>query len=350
MIRKHRSKDYNWNFSTRDGTFCRWGKTFDDDPSMSPVGPEILDLEISTICHGPGTPCSFCYKGNSQHGSYMSFERFKTIVDKMPSNLTQIAFGIGDVDGNPDLEGILWYTRGRGIVPNITINGYRMTDKYLKLLAATCGSIAVSRYDDAQCFNTVKALTDIGATQVNIHQIFHDTTVDDCFKLLDSVEHDARLAKLNALLFLALKPKGRAKFEQPVTDTESFTRLVKRALMLTKIGFDSCSAPMFLQSVRGHSDFEDFTKLMEPCEAFLFSSYANVNGEFFPCSFCEGIEGWEEGMLVSESTDFMRDIWNSEKMTKWRRGLTTSSSGCECSLQQYCRSCPVFDITPCKRG
>ena len=32
----------------------------------------------------------------------MSFETFQQIFHKMPRNLTQIAFGIGDIDGNPN--------------------------------------------------------------------------------------------------------------------------------------------------------------------------------------------------------------------------------------------------------
>ena len=42
--------------------------------------------------------CSFCYKNNTSTGSYMSFEDFKKIFDKLPRALTQIAFGIGSLN------------------------------------------------------------------------------------------------------------------------------------------------------------------------------------------------------------------------------------------------------------
>jgi hypothetical protein len=60
-MRAHKSEDYNWIFNTDNGSFCRWGKTIHEDPKFSPIGPEILDLEISTICHGPrNIPCPWC--------------------------------------------------------------------------------------------------------------------------------------------------------------------------------------------------------------------------------------------------------------------------------------------------
>ena len=93
-----RFTNYNYNFDKQTGFFARWGKTKEEDPKYSPVGPEILDLEISEICHGiNGTPCKFCYKSNTGTGKNMSFETFKTIFCKMPKTLTQIAFGIGSI-------------------------------------------------------------------------------------------------------------------------------------------------------------------------------------------------------------------------------------------------------------
>ena len=66
-----RSKKYNYNFSKTTGYFERWGRRKEDDPPLSPFGPELLDIEISTICHGPSRidedgkevslgPCSCC--------------------------------------------------------------------------------------------------------------------------------------------------------------------------------------------------------------------------------------------------------------------------------------------------
>ncbi len=50
--------DYNYIFDKRNGDFKRWGKTINDDPQFSPIGPEILDIEISI--NGCPNGCAFC--------------------------------------------------------------------------------------------------------------------------------------------------------------------------------------------------------------------------------------------------------------------------------------------------
>ena len=89
MIRKFDIGDYHMRFDTATGAMARWGKTEDDDPVMCPIGPEVIDIEISTVCNGIGKdmssrkPCAFCYKSNSGCGSNMSLDTFKTILDSI---------------------------------------------------------------------------------------------------------------------------------------------------------------------------------------------------------------------------------------------------------------------------
>ena len=79
-----RSENYNFVLDKKTGFFARWGKNKEDNPEYSEFGPEIADIEISTICHGvPGVgPCRFCYKSNTPNGINMSFDTFKIIVIK----------------------------------------------------------------------------------------------------------------------------------------------------------------------------------------------------------------------------------------------------------------------------
>jgi hypothetical protein len=68
--------------------------------------------------------------------------------------------------------------------------------------------------------------------------------------------------------------------------------------------------------------------IAEGCESFgRFSVYINVEGGCFPCSFCEGEPGWEEGIDVL-SSDFMRDIWNGTKFEEGRMRLYTKGGEC----------------------
>ncbi len=344
MIRSYRSKDYNWDFDTVNGYFSRWGQTQNDNPSFSPLGPEILDLEISTICHGTEKgPCNFCYKSNTPKGKFMPLEKFDLILNTMPHNLTQIAFGIGDIDGHPQLEQILQKTRDSGIIPNITINGYRCNDRTYSILSNNCGSVAVSRYNDAVCFNAVRELTSRGLEQVNIHQVLSYDSYQECLDLIDKVKTDPRLEKLNAVVFLMLKPRGRAIGMTPISKIQFETVVAKALHNDIPIGFDSCSAPSFLKAVELHSKFDTFAQFIEPCEAFLFSSYCNVDGQFFPCSFMEGIGEWETGLEIKEDTEFLKDIWNHPRAVQWRDQLLNSCSLCQCNIKSICRRCPMFE-------
>ena len=342
-MRAHKSENYNWVFNTVNGSFCRWGKTTKDDPKFSPIGPEILDLEISTICHGiKNVPCSHCYKSNTGTGKVMSFETFKIIFDKMPKNLTQIAFGIGDIDANPDMWRMFKYSRENGVIPNVTINGDRMTPEEYHALVHYCGAVAVSRYAQYDvCYDAVDELTKLGLKQVNIHQLLCRETYDSCFKLIDELTTDDRLSKLYAVVFLMMKPKGDRNKMTSVGNMDDYKKLIDYAFSKSaRIGFDSCFAPTFLSCVKDHKDFNKFVEMAEPCESSLFSSYINVDGRYVHCSFTEGEDGWH-GVDVVGCDDFMKDVWYGEETMKFRELLTSQNHD---DIAPGCRKCPVFEL------
>lgn len=358
MLKGFKAPGYNMLFNTETGTLARWGNTRDEDPAMCPVGPEIADIEISTVCHGIGktmakrVPCSFCYKSNTGVGENMSFDTFKKVLKHFPKTLTQIAFGIGDLDGNPDMFRIMEYCRSKGVVPNVTTNGMGINDvavpymaTYAQVLARTCGAVAVSHYGDYDlCFGAIEALSNAGLKQVNIHKLLSKETFESCFDLIDAVKADDRARGLKAIVFLALKQKGDRNRYHPITDLRDYENLLRYASeMGVNVGMDSCSAPMALKVL----DPEQIT-FVEPCESTLFSIYVNAKGELFPCSFTEGTPGWETG--VNLATDDKVDFWQDPRVVHFRNGLMNSSMGkkCDgCSVRQHCRSCPVYDITPC---
>lgn len=60
--KKFYSSDYNVEFNKITGKMKRWGKTEEDDPVLSPWGPELIDIELVVDgCNGVGNgPCKFC--------------------------------------------------------------------------------------------------------------------------------------------------------------------------------------------------------------------------------------------------------------------------------------------------
>jgi hypothetical protein len=319
---------------------------------MAPA-PEILDFEISYGGDCLGN-CPMCYKDNSgpQPTVNLSFEDFKTILDKMPPLLTQVAFGIMNISTNPDFFKMMEYCRERGIVPNYTCHGLDVTPEIAERTAALCGAVAVSVYDKEKSYNAIKMFTDAGMKQVNIHCMLSEETFGFAKKIVYDIHTDIRLEKLNAIVFLAYKPKGREggkKFFHTIKDPEKYKELIQYCTDLkVNWGCDSCSAPIVLQAFQGTGRYGSVAPFIEPCESSLFSSYISAEGMFFPCSFTEGESGWEQGLDVLHCDNFVQDIWMHPRTIAFRENLIGSCEGCSgCHSQKICRSCPVFDITGC---
>lgn len=348
MTKSFRSEAYNYDLDEKTGLFLRWGAEYDDDPPLAPL-PEILDIEISTACHGVGQPCRFCYKSNGPLGQEMAVEDFRKLLDVLPTDfLTQIAFGIGDLTPSSNFWQIAKLTREKRVVPNVTINGAGLTQAMAHDLVGVCGAVAVSRYGDGKvCYDAVEMLTNEGGKQINVHQLISAETMRDCRKLVEDAKTDPRLARLNAIVFLMLKPKGRAVGHLHAPPWKEYAAFVNWALDLDRVvGFDSCSAPSFLKAAEERFPPGTLQKLADPCESGLFSLYIDVNGDAYPCSFCPGTPGWEEGIHVLDFNNFL-DVWHHPRLEEWKAKLLNSA--CKgCSQAKWCRSCPVYPVSLCK--
>ena len=339
----YRSTNYNMNFNKNTGYTQTWGADYKDDPDYGPF-PSILDVEITTVCNGPNNRlCPFCYKSNNQNGHNMTFDQFKNIIDKMPF-LTQTALG-ADAQGvtNPDMFKMMEYARSKGITPNLTIAD--VSDEVADKLSSLAGAVAVSVYKHAGfdvAFDSVKKLTDRGMDQVNLHYMISNKTLPDAYKVIEAMKKDPRLEKVNAIVFLSLKQKGRGTKFDYVTQ-EQYKQLVDYCLEnQVRFGMDSCSAPSFLKAVKDQENYKQFYEMVEDCESTISSSYINEKGEFFPCSFTEGWSegGWsmQEGINVLEAKDFIKDVWNNPKTVKFREDLIGNKD------ENGCRNCPAYSV------
>lgn len=329
-----RSETYNFNFDKKTGFFARWGKTKDEDPQFGM--PEIADIEITTICGGPTkiAPCPFCYKKSTLTGTNMSIDTFTKVIERLCKSITQIAFGADStLDSNPDIWKIMEVTRERGIIPNITVAN--ISDEVADKLAKYCGAVACSRYSDKNlCYDSVKRLTDRGMTQVNIHMLISEETFDQVLESIADIKSDPRLAKLNAIVFLSLKQKGRGEHYNRISN-DKFKMIIDMSIEAgISFGFDSCSANKFMESVKDHPKYSVYAQNSEPCESSLFSTYIDVHGKFFPCSFTPDNSVWgNEGIDVVECNDFIKDVWLHPKTIKFREILLENN-----------RNCPLYKI------
>lgn len=390
-----KSEDYNFFFNKKDGFFVRWGKgqptnktsvtkqetdlyvlwcniwkekfeikqfigDLETDANINNGLPELADIEVSTSCHGvsisgkKAVPCSFCYKSNHPRKNgdgNMSLETFKKVFEKITQipTIGQIAFGITDIDANPDIWDIFEYTKNNGIVPNVTINGDRMISEYFDNIVKYCGACSVSFYDKDLTYNAIKELTDRGMDQVNIHYMIASETFDNAIKLIDDYKIDPRLNNLNAIVFLSLKPKGKNNNYTRLSDIK-FKELVNYALENEcPIGFDSCSQPKFIKSVQERSNFKELEMCAESCESSCYSFYINSgeigeNGisdpKFYPCSFSEKVKdapgNWEEGISIINTDNFIKEVWFNNKVRCFH-DVTVDN-------KNKCIACPMYNI------
>lgn len=339
-----RSDESNFDFNKNTGFTRMWGKTKEDDVEVFPM-PTILDIEITTICNGPDNKlCGFCYKGNSSNGHNMTFLEFKTILDKMPW-LTQIALG-ADAQGvtNPDMLKMMHYARSRGIIPNLTIAD--VTPETADKLVEVAGAIAVSVYKHAgfevayrSIDNLLQAAKRINRKiDINIHFMISAKTLPDAYRVVEAYQTDPRLRDMNAIVFLGLKQKGRGRRMETV-GREEYKTLVDHCMVnQVRFGFDSCSAPAFLEAVQDSPDYDKLFQMVEPCESTCISSYINERGVFYPCSFTEGEGNWKTGIDVLSADDFIKDVWNHPRTESFRQALLNNKDGLGC------RNCPVHIV------
>lgn len=333
-----RSKYYNRYFRKSDGFTLTFGKTIDDDPEFSPY-PEILDLEISTgKCAGG---CAFCYKienGHTEVERHMTLDTVKKILDRFQYGdinvIDQTALGLTDTFSNPDFWEILQEFNNRSVSVNLTTHGRDITPENAKQLAKYCGAIAVSYHNRDTCYNAVKCLTDAGMTQINIHFVLYKGREKLARQIVDDILTDERLSKLNAIVWLNLKKKGKACHSFENLSFEEFSSLMDYC-QEKKIcyGMDSCSGCSFLKYIKGQSNEKQLTEMVSPCCAARQSSYISVNSEYAPCSFLQNSseDGWTTGINVLHY-DKIDKVWNHPRVRQYRKYVIEKSPAPPCSF------------------
>jgi len=295
-----------------------------------------------------------CYKSNTPNGSYMTFDTFKVIFDKMNQQrtITQIAFGVdAECKTNPDVWRIMDYAIENGVMPNVTVAD--IEQDVAENIVRRCGACAVSCYqrDKNRCYDSIKLLTDEAKRQgrgnfkVNMHLLISKETEGFVFEVLNDRLNDPRLKDMGAIVMLSLKKKGRGVAYNRMDD-ETFRKAV--VFMHDNnifYGCDSCGANKLLSVLKElyadkPEEFKKISMCIESCESTKFSIFVNVKGELFPCSFMEREKGWEEGIdLTNEKyKNYMTQVWNHPKILEWRQMAMTCV---DCNGQ--CK-CPHYEI------
>ena len=336
------SHTYHCFFSKLDGFNLRFGKTIDDDPEYCGLGPEILDLEVSVngCVPVPGsTNCRYCYKNNTNAApTNMTFDTFADIIHTFPINLSQIAFGITGLKTNPDLEKMFEYCRKIGIIPNVTTVGADMDEHMKDVLCHWCGAVAVSCYTGAKelCYKTIKELHDYAKEKynrdlhVNMHIVVSEDNMPHLREVLKDIA-DKKVDGLKSVVLLRIKPKGRASHMNCHVSKDIYRELVTFCLSNNiSFGFDSCSATPVMEVLTelGHPEL---CTSCEKCESSKLSSYINVKGEYWSCSFAEGTDFIKPINVLKYEHSY--EWWNNDEIKK-----------CRFCKNPACKSCPIYDL------
>lgn len=355
--------NYNCSFSKKTGETIKFGTTLEEDPVMCKLGPEIMDLEISVngCPKVGGHNCKFCYKNNSDApATNMSFDTFKKIVDSFPKSLNQIAFGITGVQTNPDFPKMLNYCRNfLGIIPNYTLSGADLTDDLIEITKDTCGAVAVSCYEGNKelCYNTIDRFAKLAPNvHVNMHIVLSKGTLNHVMDVLNDLKHtktietmvkagkiqfklnrkvpeDPRLRNLRHIVFLRIKPVGRASKMDTTIPLDVFEQVMKFCNDNgIGYGFDSCTAPDVERVLRKWGK-DDQCQSCESCESGRFSAYCNVSGQYWHCSFAER----DPRIFPIDLTKYESAItwWNSKELNDMRQKLNLRNE----------MDCPLFKLT-----
>jgi len=355
-------KDYNSVFDKRTGKTITYGLNEADDVTWCPLGPEILDLEISVngCPKVGGHNCRFCYKNNTDAPARnMSFDTFKHIIDNFPKSLYSIAFGITGTQTNPDFPKMLEYCRSVGVIPNYTLSGADLNDTILEYTGKYCGAVAVSCYEGNKdlCYNTIAKLAEKAPkVHVNMHIVLSKGTLNHVMDVLNDlkrtksvdreiaigkysfkasykVPEDPRLEHLRHVVFLRIKPVGRAQN----LDTEVGTDIFKKVIDFCKenqigFGFDSCSAKDVESVMIANGDTEA-PKYCQSCESTTQSIYVSCEGKMIPCSFCEN-RFKDRAIDLTTIDDFIKE-WNVNEVLNEFRAVSKECKG----------YCPMFNLS-----
>ncbi len=83
-----------------------------------PLFPETIDLKITNRCNNG---CLYCHEKSSLTGKHCDTAELYEKIGALPAGI-ELAIGGGNPIEHPALIEILQYARGRGLIPNITIN------------------------------------------------------------------------------------------------------------------------------------------------------------------------------------------------------------------------------------
>jgi radical SAM protein with 4Fe4S-binding SPASM domain len=305
--------------------------------------PTEVHFAITNKC---SVGCPHCYMGaGKQDDGELDTASLKRALDILAEmNVFHIALGGGEALERSDLFEIAKYARTKGLVPNLTVSGAKITADVAKKMKVF-GQVNVSLdgvKDNYGVFRNINMFDMADAALGFLIEAGVPTGINcvigrNNFDGISGLFEYAAGKKLNEIEFLRLKPSGRGMekyanerttYEQNISLTPMLAELSAKYGITAKI---DCS---FVPMLCYHNPPVDLLEAMATygCEAGNVLLGIRSNGQVSGCSFLKS-----SGLSVFDLHSGPNQEGHFEKITSWVQ-----------KAPQPCRSCSYRDI--CKGG
>lgn len=185
------------------------------DMELIPEHPELVDIKLTDVCY---IGCPFCYQNSQSDSLHGDFKTIKTVIKSLNPNITEVAFGGGDVLQHPQIVEILEFAREHGLMSsNITMN-WQSVIRYpgkVKEVMPLLDAIGVSITGKGQIKQVVDKLKEINCftpSRICYHIIPDLYSKELIIKILNEVK---QYSQESDVLFLGFKTNGRGKNVRP---------------------------------------------------------------------------------------------------------------------------------------
>ena len=128
----------------------RRGTTVNDalrsEPETIPIAPESVHLQLNNVCN---LRCPSCYVAlAAEEDGSLSLEQLMGLIDDLAEmGVFQLALGGGEPLMSPNFLPLLRYARRKGLLPNVTTNGWLLTESLIAQIRDVVGEVRLSFND-----------------------------------------------------------------------------------------------------------------------------------------------------------------------------------------------------------
>ncbi|MCP4135617.1 MAG: radical SAM protein, partial [bacterium] len=335
-------RDYLLNLDGKSSP--RWEQ--EDSSILS--APIEAHYAISNYC---SAGCTGCYMGSEQKQELLlndeaSFERAKEIARTLAEmNIFHVALGGGESFAVPWFLELAAYFRSLGIVPNVTTNGYHISDE----IAAKCSvfgqvNVSLDTVGTGQSGAREKGSFEKADRAITALKKQGIRTGINCvisranFNSLNEIIAYAKQKKLVDIEFLRFKPAGRGKdiYRQMALTQDQAIALFPRLKKLARkyrVGLKlDCSFTPFICYHKPSKKALEFFSILG-CDAGNWLIGVSPEGMASPCSFVENMdvdiktlqEQWDNKETFSEPRFWDR---NTDSVCKSCEYVSICKGGC----------------------